>query len=195
MAERIDLTGDDTEEDEPIHTSAAAAAAAASSASAAASTASSSTIASSSTAVSSSASGTSASGKKRDRPGSIEYLSLPGGVLDDAVLNRVAAIVQQNNCVGTDGKGLAAGVASKLPYGCPYASRRPMPPQNKFARLEDRAVPGTIEVRKAPGTVFGAGSRPDVICACLPASELVDGRLLSALCWLASQTDTGFHLL
>lgn len=68
------------------------------------------------------------------------------------------------NCVGVDGRGLAAGVAAKLPYGCPYADRRPMPPTRKFAVAEDRATPGTIEVRKAPAAVFGASSRPSVIC-------------------------------
>ena len=41
----------------------------------------------------------------------IERLDLPGGVLDDSILVRVAAIAQQCNCVGCDGRGLAAGVA------------------------------------------------------------------------------------
>ena len=45
--------------------------------------------------------------------------------------------------VGCDGRGLADGVAKKLPYGCSYAARRRMPPQNKFAVPEDRAVLGT----------------------------------------------------
>ena len=72
----------------------------------------------------------------------ITYLKLPGGVLDDSILARVDAIVQQLNCVGCDGRGLAEGVRSKLPYGCSYAGRRRMPPQNKFAVPEDRATLG-----------------------------------------------------
>ena len=69
------------------------------------------------------------------------------------------------NCVGCDGKGLADGVAKKLPYGCSYTGRRRMPPKNKFAVPEDRAVPGTIDVRRAPagGEVFDAKPRPTVI--------------------------------
>ena len=40
-----------------------------------------------------------------------------------------------------------------------------MPPGNKFAIPEDRALPGTIDVRRAPPAVHGGGrSRPDVIC-------------------------------
>jgi len=72
----------------------------------------------------------------------IQYLTLPGGVLDDAILMKVDAIAQQLNCVGCDGRGLAEGVQKKLPYGCSYRSRRRMPPQNKFAVIEDRAQLG-----------------------------------------------------
>jgi hypothetical protein len=92
--------------------------------------------------------------------GSVQHLDFADGVLDDAVLHRVAAIAQQNNCVGCDGRGLAEGVARKLPYGCPYKDRRLMPPQHKFAVQEDRAVPGTIAVRAPPPSQHG---RPLVI--------------------------------
>jgi len=102
--------------------------------------------------------------------GRVQRLDLPGGVLDDAVLFRVAAIAQQSNCVGVDGRGLAAGVAQKLPYGCSYRDRRPMPPigpssrvASKFAVLEDRATPGTVDVRRPPVGIFGVGSRPLVL--------------------------------
>jgi hypothetical protein len=94
--------------------------------------------------------------------GTVQHLDLPGGVLDDAVLDRVEAICQQNNCVGCDGRGLAEGVARKLPYGCPYSERRSMPPQHKFAVPDDRAVPGTIEVRAPQPAQRGRG-RPLVI--------------------------------
>ena len=84
----------------------------------------------------------------------IERLDLPGGVLDDSILARVAAIAQQCNCVGCNGRGLAAGVAEKLPYrNCPR-----MPPANKIAVPERRSAPGTIDVRR-PAT------RDQLICA------------------------------
>ena len=99
---------------------------------------------------------------KNCRTTPLQHLDLDGGVLDEAVLSRVAAICQQNNCVGTGGgRGLAAGVSKKLPYGCPYKDRRRQP-KSKFnvAALEDRAVPGTIDVRKPPAAL----ERPMVIC-------------------------------
>ena len=87
-------------------------------------------------------SSTAASSGTRNGTKLIEYLSLPGGVLDDKVLKSFDAIAQQLNCVGCDGRGLSEGVQRKLPYGCSYASRRRMPPQNKFAIEEDRAKLG-----------------------------------------------------
>jgi len=48
-----------------------------------------------------------------------------------------------HSCVGCDGKGLAAGVRDKLPYGCSYADRRQMPGK-RFAVLEHRAVLGLL---------------------------------------------------
>ena len=93
----------------------------------------------------------------------LERLDLAGGVLDPSILERVTHIAQQNNCVGIDGRGLAAGVAAALAYGCPYADRTPMAPANKFAIEADRATPGTIEVRMPPVGTSGPG-RPGVIC-------------------------------
>ena len=87
---------------------------------------------------------------KRPRSG-IERIHAAGGVLDPSVLARVDAIVQQSNCVGCDGRGLAAAIAEKLPYGDTYKDRRPMPPARKFAIPEDRAVPGSIAVRRGSG--------------------------------------------
>ena len=83
----------------------------------------------------------------------VEYLSLPGGVLDDKVLQKFDAIVQQLNCVGCDGRGLAEGVKRKLPYGCSYASRQRMPPQNKFAVEGDRATLGQHGILCEEGTI------------------------------------------
>ena len=88
---------------------------------------------------------------KRPRSGKIERIHAAGGVLDPAILARVDAIVQQSNCVGCDGRGLAAAIAEKLPYGDTYKDRRPLPPARKFAIPEDRAVPGSIAVRRGDG--------------------------------------------
>ncbi|KAL1500348.1 hypothetical protein AB1Y20_013012 [Prymnesium parvum] len=93
----------------------------------------------------------------------LELASLPGGVLDPTILSRVDAIAQQSNCVGCDGRGLAEAIAKTLPYGCSYKQRRRMPPANKFAVPGDRAVPGTIDVRRPPATLFGAKQSPMVI--------------------------------
>ena len=89
---------------------------------------------------------------KRPRQGpQIERVHAAGGVLDPTILARVDAIVQQSNCVGCDGRGLAAAIAEKLPYGDTYKDRRPMPPARKFAVPEDRATPGSIAVRRGDG--------------------------------------------
>ena len=88
---------------------------------------------------------------KRARTPQIERVHAAGGVLDPSILSRVDAIVQQSNCVGCDGRGLAAAIAEKLPYGDTYKDRRPMPPARKFAIPEDRATPGTIAVRRGNG--------------------------------------------
>ena len=72
-----------------------------------------------------------------------DYLHLPDGVLDGAL--NYDAVVQQNNCVGCDGRGLADGIAKKYPYGCPYAQRR-KGPGSRFACSADLAVPGTVDV-------------------------------------------------
>ena len=93
----------------------------------------------------------------------VERLTLRGGVLDDAILARVTAIAQQCNCVGCDGRGLADAVARKLPYGSSYADRRKAA-SSRFACPEDRAVPGTIDVRRPPTPAASGGlGRPWVI--------------------------------
>ena len=87
--------------------------------------------------------------RPRDAGALVRRLALPGGVLDPSILNSVEAIAQQSNCVGCDGRGLAAGVAATLAYGCPYRARRRMPPANKFAVPEDRPTPGTSASTRA----------------------------------------------
>ena len=57
---------------------------------------------------------------KRARTPQIERVHAAGGVLDPTILARVDAIVQQSNCVGCDGRGLAAAIAEELPYGNTY---------------------------------------------------------------------------
>ena len=63
-------------------------------------------------------------------------------------------MVGEMRSVGCDGRGLAEGVAKKLPYGCSYAARRRMPPQNKFAVPEDRGVLGTPVYMRPYTTVY-----------------------------------------
>ena len=96
--------------------------------------------------------------------GLVEELTLSNGVLDDDILSRVDAIAQQSNCVSCDAHGLANAIAKKLPYGNSYASRQRMPSNSKVAVPEDRAVPGTIDVRRPPTSVFShKRSRPVVV--------------------------------
>tara|TARA_B110001452_G_scaffold85393_1_gene69781 strand:- start:161 stop:820 length:660 start_codon:yes stop_codon:yes gene_type:complete len=79
-----------------------------------------------------------------------ELPATPNGILDDSLLREVDAIVQQCNCIGCEGKGLALGIANKWAWGSSYSGRRRMPPANRFAVPEDRAIPGTIDVRRGP---------------------------------------------
>jgi len=88
----------------------------------------------------------------------VKFITLPDGILDAKLLERVGAIVQQENCIGCDGRGLADAIAKKLPYGCSYKDRRRMPPANKFAVPDDRSTPGTIDVRMPPTALFGTNA-------------------------------------
>eukprot|EP00928_Gymnodinium_smaydae_P083363 TRINITY_DN66602_c0_g1_i1.p1 TRINITY_DN66602_c0_g1~~TRINITY_DN66602_c0_g1_i1.p1 ORF type:complete len:281 (+),score=39.05 TRINITY_DN66602_c0_g1_i1:64-906(+) len=99
---------------------------------------------------------------KRRRLVRVRRLTLPGGILDQAVLQEVEAIAQQSNCVGCDGRGLAEAIRKSLPYGDTYHERRRLPPANKFAVEEDRPRPGTIAVRAPPPSADARG-RPAVI--------------------------------
>lgn len=83
---------------------------------------------------------------------SARHIDMPDGVLDRSV--HAAAIVQQLNCIGCDGRGLAAGVANTFPYGCSYKERTPEPGK-RFAEAKDRAEPGTIDVRRPPSNGDG----------------------------------------
>ena len=79
------------------------------------------------------------------------------GILD--VNLAVSHVVQQFNCLGYKGAGLAAAVAFTLPYGCSYKERRRDQFQPSIARPKDRATPGTIDVRTPPE----GDERPTVI--------------------------------
>ena len=70
--------------------------------------------------------------------------------------------MQQLNCLGLEGAGLARLIAEKLPYGCSYKMRRADPwrkQEPRIAILEDRPTPGTIDVRRP----MVGGDRPAVI--------------------------------
>lgn len=81
--------------------------------------------------------------------GTVTTVMFTKGVLDPEALAAFAAICQQANCVGTDCKGLSAGIASTLPYGCPYKTRQRMPLPGKggklFAAPNSRPSPGTLQ--------------------------------------------------
>ena len=79
-------------------------------------------------------------------------MTLSDGILDPRV--DTEAIVQQTNCIGTWGLGLAAGIATRFPYGCPYFARW-QAARGKYARPTDRPWPGTIEARAPPGRQEG----------------------------------------
>ena len=83
--------------------------------------------------------------------------------MDPAVTSRYQAVAHQTNCIIRTGAGLADGVATELPHGCPYKGRKPCPSTlgtklERFAGSQSRAVPGTIECR---GPKEGSG--PGVI--------------------------------
>ena len=92
----------------------------------------------------------------------VQHVSLEGGLLNDYILLTVEGICQQLNCVGCDGMGLAEAVEKKLPYGCSYQNRRRQRSGN-FAIQEDRATPGTIDVRRPPGDEANEDGKPIVI--------------------------------
>ena len=159
----VDLCDSDTEEDKPPSKQARTQGGSSASVSSSSNAAGSSLVA---------AGGSSSTSDDTPTYGFVKRLDLPGGVLDNSILARVAAVAQQSNCVGVDGRGLAAGIAEKLPYGCSYKDRRPMPPTgprgrvaSKFAVVEDRATPGSVDVRRPPAAIFGGGgsSRPIVL--------------------------------
>ncbi|XP_064114804.1 uncharacterized protein LOC135221013 isoform X2 [Macrobrachium nipponense] len=58
------------------------------------------------------------------------------------------ALVQISNCVAVKPHGLSETMANRYPYSNPYSSRRSIGALNR-AHKEDRAVPGTINVRRS----------------------------------------------
>jgi len=97
------------------------------------------------------------SGAQRDR-GAISNLTLQGGVVDRNICDHAEAIVQQLNCIGVNGRGLAKAVADAFPYGCSYAARA-RSDRWGIAAPSSFAVPGSIDVRRPPRP----GRQPTVI--------------------------------
>jgi len=64
-------------------------------------------------------------------------------------------ILQQCNCMTLNGKGLAAAISQRYPYADVYGQRR-REPGTRYAVLEDRPIPGTVEICD--------GNGPSVIC-------------------------------
>lgn len=78
--------------------------------------------------------------------GDVVFVSLPGGILDDHILNNVSAIAQQCNCTGCYGKGLSSAISSKLPFGCSYKNRRKN--HHNLAVEDDWSTPGSIDIHE-----------------------------------------------
>ena len=98
--------------------------------------------------------------ERRVQVNSIQYMARPRGLLDDTVLASVDAIVQQENCISCQPKGLARAIADRLPYGNSYQERIPIPHSKGVAMHSSRPVPGTMEVREPPD---GSSQLPRVI--------------------------------
>ena len=77
----------------------------------------------------------------------VTHVKYPKGILDEDLWEHCDTIAQQTNCIGCRGAGLARGLAKALPYGCSYATKRPILPGKQFAVPRDRTTPGTIHVR------------------------------------------------
>ncbi|KAJ1618206.1 hypothetical protein T492DRAFT_849500 [Pavlovales sp. CCMP2436] len=90
-----------------------------------------------------------AAGAARPPGSNLERRTLAGGVLNRGLLGEIAAIVQQCNSIGCDGRGLSQEISDALPYGCPYRVRG-RAVGCRFAAPDQRAAPGTIDARADP---------------------------------------------
>lgn len=81
--------------------------------------------------------------------GAVADLTLQGGVVDRNICDHAEAIVQQLNCIGVSGRGLAKAVADAFPYGCSYIGRARSDKWG-IAAPSSFAVPGSIDVRRPP---------------------------------------------
>ena len=97
--------------------------------------------------VDTSATAASVEGDTADNIGLVQYVTYPKGILDENLWEHCDTIAQQTNCIGCRGAGMAKDLAEALPYGCPYATKRPILPAKRFAIPNDRTTPGTIQVR------------------------------------------------
>lgn len=70
----------------------------------------------------------------------------------------VDAIVHQVNCLCVKPHGLSRQIAEKYPWGDIYSKRKSEGSRN-LAVVEDRGIPGSIEIFKSPDTLH-----PHVIC-------------------------------
>jgi hypothetical protein len=81
--------------------------------------------------------------------GAISELTLQGGIIDHDICDHAEVIVQQLNCIGVNGRGLAKAMADTFPYGCSYAGRARSDKWG-IAAPNSFAVPGSIDVRRPP---------------------------------------------
>ncbi|KAG8470386.1 hypothetical protein KFE25_008807 [Diacronema lutheri] len=89
--------------------------------------------------------------------GIVRQVALPGGVVDPTICAHASAIAQQLNCIGVDGRGLAAAVAAAFPYADVYAGRERSARWGVAAKASF-SRPGSIDVRRPR-----SGSGPIVV--------------------------------
>ena len=71
----------------------------------------------------------------------IHYLTLPQGLLANSILESFEAIAHQTHCGTSKPAGLAANLATSLPYGCPYSYRESLP-----TKRDKRVAPGSLTI-------------------------------------------------
>lgn len=93
----------------------------------------------------------SAPGARAAPAGNVREAVLPDGVVDASIGDVADAIVQQLNCIGVSGRGLAKAVATAFPYADSYAEREKSSKWG-IAQAGSFARPGSIHVRRPHAT-------------------------------------------
>lgn len=89
-----------------------------------------------------------------EAPNPVREVVLPDGVVDARIGELAQAIVQQLNCIGVNGRGLAKAVATAFPYADAYATRQPSGTWG-VAAAASFSRPGSIDVCRPAGRFAG----------------------------------------